>query len=562
MIFQSYFSVCNLGIILLGRMRLLSIIVVSALTTIFDVGGVVLIADICSVLINQDFESSVVSRSLHSLIETFFDFPETTLLRVSFLALVSLFFLRTVMNLWFYWLLSIGVFAIREKAEECLLRYTATCEISKIREKTQNEGIRDFITDLNTLASCVRAAAALTVEFAICGALALSLVFLYPYMVLKMVFPLLLFAYLMLLILRQMRSFGSMRRDVEANRYENLLILLGLGMELRIYNVAGRALAEFRKITKKLISLEQLHYFLTFIPRHLVESFAVAVLCGLYFVLDSTLLTGSAPIFIGVVLFRILPSINRVSSALNILAFSQKSLAQLEENIAVARVFSQKQRIEMPRIKNNVKTIAQGGCLGVRKLTAKVGNRKLFEQLDFDFPERGLVVLSGPSGSGKTTFVEILMGLVPRTSEGVCWSGHILNSEKFCYGFVAQNVLLIERNIKENIEFFGPQLDSESVKAILISLGLSELVSEQRFARAISSQGSLSGGERQRIGLARAMARDSDILILDEVTSNLDRVSGLEILKILEEISRDKLVIFITHDLDVMARADLSIEFN
>ena len=562
MIFQSYFSVCNLGVLLLGRSRLLSIIVISALTTIFDVAGVVLIADICSVLINQNFESSVISRSLHWSIEHFFDFSEATLLRMSFLALILVFFIRTSLNLWFYWLLSIGVFDIRREAEECLLEYTAKCEISKIREKTQNEGIRDFITDLNTLASCVRAAAGLTVELAICVVLALSLVFLFPLVVLKMAIPLIIFSYFMLLILRKMRFFGEMRRDVEANRYENLLILLGLGMELRIYNVAGNALAEFRKITRKLVSLEQLHYFLTFIPRHLIESFAVAVLGGLYFVLDGELLSGSAPIFIGVVVFRILPSINRISSALNILAFSQKSLVQLEKNIAVARMFSQKQKIPIPEITNDVKTSAQNGRLAVRKLTAKVGNRKLFEHIDFDFPEKGLVVLSGPSGSGKTTFIEILMGLIPRTSEGVCWSGHILNNERFRFGFVAQSVLLFERDIRENIEFYGPQLDFKSLKEILISLGLSELASVERFGKIISRQGSLSGGERQRIGLARAMARDSDILILDEVTSNLDRESGLEILKILQEISREKLIIFITHDVDVMARADLSIQFN
>lgn len=137
------------------------------------------------------------------------------------------------------------------------------------------------------MASCVRASASLTVELAILLILLGMIVIFYPVLVLKALPALCVFGYIMLVLLRTMRSFGEKRRDVEAGRYENLLILLGLASEIRVYDVADRALREMRGNTDKLVSLEQCHYFLTFVPRYVIEVFAVGALVALFIFLDS-----------------------------------------------------------------------------------------------------------------------------------------------------------------------------------------------------------------------------------------------------------------------------------
>jgi len=90
MIRQAYFGVVDIGALLLGQRRVALIFLLTLLTTILDVVGVVLIADICVILINQEPETSVIFYSL----------------ALTFIA-------RTIVNLLFYWMLSVAVFSIR-----------------------------------------------------------------------------------------------------------------------------------------------------------------------------------------------------------------------------------------------------------------------------------------------------------------------------------------------------------------------------------------------------------------------------------------------------------------
>ena len=176
--------------------------------------------------------------------------------------------------------------------------------------------------------------------------------------------------------------------------------------------------------------------------------------------------------------------------------------------------------------------------------------------LEFDLGE--FVVITGESGSGKTTLLNVISGL-DSYEEGEMYingeeTSHYLAADfekyrKKYIGNIFQHYNLINSyTVYQNIELIllingyrGREI-RRRVNEIIDRVGLSD------FRRTKVSK--LSGGQRQRVSIARALAKDTDIIVADEPTGNLDSESAESIAQLLSEISRDKLVIVVTHNFD------------
>jgi ABC-type lipoprotein export system ATPase subunit/ABC-type antimicrobial peptide transport system permease subunit len=182
------------------------------------------------------------------------------------------------------------------------------------------------------------------------------------------------------------------------------------------------------------------------------------------------------------------------------------------------------------------------------------------KNISLSLPEKGLFSFIGKSGSGKSTLLNILGGIDKPDSGTFLFNGKNTNDYNSIewdnhrgkqIGFIFQEYNLIaELNVADNIALsLGYQeIDIQlKVKAVLKQVGLSNYES-----RSINE---LSGGEKQRIAIARALVKNPAMILADEPTGSLDKESSLLILKILKEISQDKLVILVTHD-------DKAIEFS
>ena len=186
------------------------------------------------------------------------------------------------------------------------------------------------------------------------------------------------------------------------------------------------------------------------------------------------------------------------------------------------------------------------------------------------FRKNEFAAILGPSGSGKTTFLNIVGGL-DRADQGDLringsstekfsdsdWDAYRNNS----VGFVFQTYHLIEHlNIRDNV-MLGLALSGESAESrrkkaedVLVKVGLKDHIHKK------PSQ--LSGGQMQRAAIARALANDPDIILADEPTGALDTNTSVQILDLIKEIARDKLVIMVTHNpLLAEKYADRIIEF-
>ncbi|HSR79600.1 MAG TPA: ABC transporter ATP-binding protein, partial [Hyphomicrobiaceae bacterium] len=166
--------------------------------------------------------------------------------------------------------------------------------------------------------------------------------------------------------------------------------------------------------------------------------------------------------------------------------------------------------------------------------------------------ERGeFISLVGPSGCGKTTFLRIVAGLEPASSGQVLLDGRVVNSPGGDRGFVFQNDSLLPwRTVFTNAiigrEIAGQVGPAERAR----TMELLKLVGLEGFEHYHPRQ--LSGGMRQRVNLARALAIDPQILLMDEPFSSLDaqtrEIMQTELMRIWEE--GVKTVLFVTHQID------------
>ena len=156
-------------------------------------------------------------------------------------------------------------------------------------------------------------------------------------------------------------------------------------------------------------------------------------------------------------------------------------------------------------------------------------------------------VLIGPNGAGKTTLLRIVMGLMPPSRGRVTWAGreHAPPDRR---AIVFQRPAMLRRSAAANIRYAlaaaaAPRATrSERIADLLAMVGLSGL--ERRPARR------LSGGEQQRLALARALAREPDLLLLDEPTASLDPAATKAIEDIVRAVAaRGVKVVMSTHDL-------------
>lgn len=199
----------------------------------------------------------------------------------------------------------------------------------------------------------------------------------------------------------------------------------------------------------------------------------------------------------------------------------------------------------------------------INDITKKYGSNTIFEHCSYEFPKTGIVCLMGPSGGGKTTLLNLLAGFDTDYSGEISVGGISLtkmNADELCryrrdhVGFVFQNYhLLSGYTVLENVLLASEQGGDEKErlkrgKAILKRLGMEEKESQ------LSE--TLSGGQKQRAAIARALINDPQIIFADEPTGALDRGTSTEIMVLLREISRDRLVVVITHDAKISEFAD------
>ena len=196
--------------------------------------------------------------------------------------------------------------------------------------------------------------------------------------------------------------------------------------------------------------------------------------------------------------------------------------------------------------------------------TFETGHGPVHAVRDVSFEvERGeCLAIVGESGSGKTTLANMILGILSVSAGTLCFNGQRLHTkrtpeERRAIQLVQQNPLSslnpkrsVGASVRLGLDTYGIGEKSTRWQAVEASLETVGLPGDMR-KRAPSA---LSGGQRQRVGIARALACEPDVLVLDEPTSALDVLVQARVLRLLNDLRRDRHLtyLFITHDLAVV----------
>ena len=169
--------------------------------------------------------------------------------------------------------------------------------------------------------------------------------------------------------------------------------------------------------------------------------------------------------------------------------------------------------------------------ISLRNLTFAYGDTQILRDVSWHLPDHGMVCLWGPSGCGKTTLLRLLAGLERPHSGVVDGVGRVAM-------VFQEDRLLPWQTALENVTVSG--VEESSARDWLLSLGLTE-----EEIHVLPCQ--LSGGQQRRVALARALAADSDLLLLDEPFNGLDEDTWQNVVPLIAAYAQQKTVVLVTH---------------
>jgi ATP-binding cassette, subfamily B, bacterial PglK len=326
--------------------------------------------------------------------------------------------------------------------------------------------------------------------------------------------------------------------------------------EAKLYAKENYFIDNFLLLSK--VTTRQLSKLKTFInlPVRLTE--IAGVLCFASAIIYSKMFTVSRPDFLlllvlaSLVIYRVIPSVNRILFNLSQIQAYSHSTFELQEIITHSREIAFVEERE----------IAFNNRVEVRSLYFQYENtttHPLFNSLNCRINKGDFIVIQGTSGVGKTSLLYILAGLIDNYQGQILIDDSSLISENIDswrrkLGFVPQSPIILHGTFLQNIAFgiLDNKISIHNANEALKFVGLNNLIDS--FPRGINTQIgengiTLSGGQRQRLALARALYRNPEILLLDEVTNQLDDDSKFSLLRNIQLLNKEgKTIVMITHD--------------
>jgi len=361
---------------------------------------------------------------------------------------------------------------------------------------------------------------------------------------------------------RKLKKFGTIRHNLHNTLQQEINQALQGIKDLKLSSKEEFFLKKFFLVTKNIGNTMTSIYYWQMIPRHILEFLTI-----IFFVLICFIGFSSGKNFSELIIllglyaaatFRIMPSLNRVILSYN----SIKQTKSIIDKIFID--FSLKHNVPK-NLKNKIENVIDViNNIDIRNLSFKFVDQKeyLIKDLELRIEKGQYIGIYGKSGVGKTTFIDLFSGLITPLSGSIKINSierkNILTEWKSLISYVPQKVYLNNSSVKENVAF-GNLIDNKKILTCLQNAQLSEFVNNlpKGIDTIIGENGAnLSGGQIQRLGIARALYRDSKILIFDESTNSLDNETENAFMQAVNMIKGKRIILFISHKLSLLEKCD------
>lgn len=287
------------------------------------------------------------------------------------------------------------------------------------------------------------------------------------------------------------------------------------------------------------------------LPKIILELASIITIVGVLYYLESTNFDKdkifSLITLISVCVIRMVPGYNIISGSLSKIKFISHSI-MLISNILKKEILTKKK----------FKKIPLKGVISFKNVCFKYPNTKknIINNLNLEIPCGSRVLIKGPSGSGKSTFLNIISGLIHIDKGKMMVNDLEINKNVYNWyenvSYVSQDIFLLDDTIKNNIVLnlnnskINKQLYKKALEKSCLKNFIDKLVNKDK---SIVGERSvrISGGQKQRIAIARAIYRNTNLIILDECTNGLDKNIERKILNYFLNLNRNQTVLVSSH---------------
>jgi ABC-type multidrug transport system fused ATPase/permease subunit len=356
-------------------------------------------------------------------------------------------------------------------------------------------------------------------------------------------------------IRRKIYDLGQLSDEANSRRFEYCLETLGAVKEIKATESEEYFCRAFEPHAQSMAAAYTRTNVLQALPTYFVQSVSAGFIIGLalFHIRRGTDLSQIVPLLSLYVVagYRLLPSLMKFAGAIS----QVRQHRAVFDNVASLLAESD----GLPRTPPSPRRLPLEAGIEFRSVTFRYSKqaRPVFDAFDLKIASNEFVALVGSSGAGKSTLVDLLLGLLSPERGLILAGGTPLDASSLPHwraqvAYVPQSVFLLDGTVAENIAFgvWPERVDSERVRAAAQLARIDDLIEglPGGYDSEIGERGSkLSGGQRQRLGIARALYRDPEVLILDESTSALDGITEEQIVRTLEGLKGRKTVIVIAH---------------
>jgi ATP-binding cassette subfamily B protein/ATP-binding cassette subfamily C protein len=360
------------------------------------------------------------------------------------------------------------------------------------------------------------------------------------------------FIFLYILIYKN-KTLGKKRAEMNIKTFRVLMEAFGNFKFVRLKGNKKKLGASYSSALRQSLKTQVTNQILSVMPKSILESLGFSLLIAVViFILakhnDASMVIPVISMY-ALGLYRMLPSMNRMLSNINHIAFVQRSLELVDEGL------------HLPVEEEGNDPVTFGKTISIDNVSFKYATGgEVINNISFTIRKGEKIAVTGESGSGKSTLIDLIIGIHKPSSGGISVDGTPLSPENIQswrskIGYIPQSIYLFDGTVGENVAY-GAEIIEEKIIAALKRANIWDFLSTKDGIHTKVGQGGiqLSGGQQQRIGIARALYDNPEVLVLDEATSALDNETEKKIMDEIYCASENMTLIVIAHRLSTVDR--------
>ena len=524
-------------------------------TTVLEILGISLVIPIFAII----FENNNLSK--YFIFNNYFNNLEKQTLILTIICLVLIIYLMKNLLLSFFTIYqSRFIWGVKKDlAEKILNRYLSTDK--KFIEKKNSSILLNILTkEISYFVHLLFSSLIFVSETLILSSVIIIMIFFETKIFISLLFFIMIY-YIILLIFtkKKIKILGNKRIFFDTSYLKYSSQVIEGVREIKIYNQSDYFIKKFNNTTNEVYNINWKLEMFQNIPRFWLEYLILTFVLILVLILNKSSSSDNIMLIIGLLAIagaRLLPSINRMYQSFQ----SIKIYFPCIDAIAI-ELNKKTEEIFLEGKKRDFKFVDK---IEFKNLNFDYQNYKVFENFRFNIEKNSLIGIYGPNGSGKSTMLDLMFGFIkPKRGEilvdGFDIQQNLSNWQKKI-SYIPQKIFLTDSTILENITFTEnlDKIDEKFFNDILKKSTLNEVINKlpNGIHTNVGERGSkLSGGQQQRIGLARALFKKPEILVMDESISSIDNYNANKIISTINSMN-DITRIIVSHNLEILENCD------